>query len=915
MVEPNDAPRPSPSVRQPVLLGLFAGTAVGGGYLLAGVPNVEVMSLVIALAGVVLGPVAGAAAGALAAAVYSLASPYGLPAPLLLAAQMAGLGAAAPLGRLAAGRRPGAGTARPLSAVARAAAGGLAITMVYDVLTNLAIVGMLDLPTRVVLAGAAPFFLIHAASNVAIFGALLPVLAPRLALLARPRVTGRPGPAAAAAGLGAGLALAATLAATAGHAAPAAADTTMAPVLTDSTLVPVPGRAPASPPAPAAAAPAVAEPATAEPSLAPPATGWQRPLWEPFTPTFLDWIQRDSPWLGSVDGGVGASARLTGETGAAPLVVRDGVPLGTGHILADDPWLVGREGADLAASGLGSDGWGGTAGRLDLTARDLDPRRTLSSYRGVKGPHQTYFRGVDLASARAEWRLRFDFEESLDNEGYNHTTADDVSFGNLRSDRFTGQGKVRQSRTRVERAFADGGTVSVEVGTGRRTRDDLPVLGAGGLEAWDRSAAVRLRWRGDTWDARQVVFWDERDVRWSGRSTGGDLSPEPRLLETGRQGLRLDVWRREPAPVAATAAMAATTVGTASAAPDSAAAATPPPPNIPAAAAPDSTLAPSQPGEPAGVPLLSVSVLDWSLRDDGVGTDWAGAAAGATGGRGTEMRTALGWNADLGRCRAQAQLGALTGGGVAPGPDAELVLAPRAGRPAWRLSAQWGGRAPRSDERLTALRWVVAGRSLVALPAGDLDREQTLRAALDVNARVAGVDLAGQASARRLRDGITWRADPDDPGRGTWANDLDLTAWRAGLRATTAGRFLGWLRATAEGTWQGFDVSAGNPGPLPPGSWQRLRLDWEQHFFREDGILELSLVSTHRAAAGDPWDLAGTVQLPARTNHDLLVGFRLVGTHLVLGVRNLADQRQRLTAGALSPGRELDLRLDWGFRY
>ncbi len=889
MVEPNEAPRPSPSVRQPVLLGLFAGTAVGGGYLLAGVPNVEVMSLVIALAGVVLGPLAGAAAGALAAAIYSLGSPYGPPAPQLLVAQMAGLGAAAPLGWLAAGRKPGAGTTRPLVAVARAAAGGLAVTVVYDALTNLAIVGMLDLPTRVVLAGALPFFLIHAASNVAIFGALLPVLAPRLALLGRPRVTGRPGGAAAAAGLGAGLALAATLTATPGQAAVAAADT----------------------------------------AAAPPATGWQRPLWEPFTPTFLDWIQRDSPWLGSVDGGVGASSRLTGETGAAPLVVRDGVPLGTGHILADDPWLVGREGADIAATGLGSDGWGGTAGRLDLTARDVDPLRALSSYRGVKGPHQTYFRGVDLVSARAEWRLRFDFDESLDNEGYNHTTDDDVTFGNLRTDRFTGQGKVRQARTRVERAFADGGNVSVEVGTGRRTRDDLPVLGAGGLEAWNRSAAVRLRWRGDTWDARQVVFWDERDVQWAGRSTSVGLSPEPRLLETGRQGLRLDVWRREPEPVAAAAAHKVATATPAAsagmpaaapdsavaAAPDSAVALAPPPPDTPAAAVPDSMLTPDAPREPAGAPLLSVSVLDWSLHDDGVGTEWAGAAAGATGGRGTEVRTALGWNADLGRCRAQAQMGALTGGGVAPGPDAELALAPRAGRQAGLLSAKWGGRAPRSEERLTALRWVVTGQELVALPAGDLDREQTLRAALDVAARVAGVDLAGQASARRLRDGITWRADPDDPGRGTWANDLDLTAWRAGLRATTAGRFLGWLRATAEGTWQGYDVSAGNPGPLPPGNWQRLRLDWEQHFFREDGILELSLVTTRRAAAGDPWDLAGTVQLPARTNHDLLVGFRLVGTHLVLGVRNLADQRQRLTAGALSPGRELDLRLDWGFRY
>ena len=57
------------SVRQPVLLGLFAGVAVGVGYLLAGVPGVELMTLVTALAGLALGIRAGAGVGGLAALV------------------------------------------------------------------------------------------------------------------------------------------------------------------------------------------------------------------------------------------------------------------------------------------------------------------------------------------------------------------------------------------------------------------------------------------------------------------------------------------------------------------------------------------------------------------------------------------------------------------------------------------------------------------------------------------------------------------------------------------------------------------------------------------------------------------------------------------------------------------------------
>jgi len=64
-------PQAQSSVRQPVLLGLFVGTAVGAGYLLAGVPNVELMTLVIALCGGVMGAGSGFVAGALAASIFS----------------------------------------------------------------------------------------------------------------------------------------------------------------------------------------------------------------------------------------------------------------------------------------------------------------------------------------------------------------------------------------------------------------------------------------------------------------------------------------------------------------------------------------------------------------------------------------------------------------------------------------------------------------------------------------------------------------------------------------------------------------------------------------------------------------------------------------------------------------------------
>ncbi len=880
MVEPLRDPRPSSSVRRPVLLGLFAGTAIGGGHLLAAVPNVEVMSLITALAGVVLGPGLGFACGALAAAVFSLGNPIGLPTPPLLAAQMVGMGCAGLAGPLIAGRRGRRPDRSPTWNLVRAAAGGLAVTVVFDLLTNLASLVTFAMPLRVLLVGAIPFFLVHAGSNVVLFAALLPVLARRLGPLASPRVTGHRGSLPAITCLGLGLGLGALGLATPVHAQDAVPPVapSLAPSLASADSVAI---APAVAAAPADSSAASARPAPPPaPILGP--RGWRRALWNPFDPTYLAWAERRSPWLATSDGGTAAQARLVGEAGTSPmpLVVRDGVPLGTGNVLADDAWLVGIEGSAIAAGGLGADGWGGTGGVVTLTARDDEPARAISSYRGIKGRHESYYRGVDFLTPRADWRARFDFEESLDNEGYNHTLEDNAVFAERRDDRFPGQGKVRQSRAQVTRTFPDGGELSVEVGTGRRTRDSLPSLAAGGLEAWDRTAAVRMRWLRGGWDVRPVLYWVERDVQWGQRWSGSVPPDDIRLLETGRQGVRVDVRRRGAAADSAAADSTLATAGRASA---------------------DDRL-----------PLLSLSAQGWTLRDSGSMAAWAAADTGALAGRGDEWRAALGWDARLAGARALAQLGALWNRAQGAGPDATLSLAEPGARPRWKAGLEWGGRAPRSDELLTPLRQSVAGEVRALLPNADLDREQTLRATLDTSIRLLGLDLAVGASERRLRGGIAWQALADETTGGRWANDLDLNAWRLNARLARAGRCLGWARVCAEGTWQGFDITSGQAA-MPPAQWQRLQVDWENHFFKEDGILQVSLLTTRRSPAADPWDVTGQWLLPARINHDLLLGFRLTGAHLTLGVRNLTGKRQQLASGAWSPGTEMDMRLEWGF--
>jgi outer membrane receptor protein involved in Fe transport len=107
----------------------------------------------------------------------------------------------------------------------------------------------------------------------------------------------------------------------------------------------------------------------------------------------------------------------------------------------------------------------------------------------------------------------------------------------------------------------------------------------------------------------------------------------------------------------------------------------------------------------------------------------------------------------------------------------------------------------------------------------------------------------------------------------------------------------------------------GRASLLPPEYDLRLHLMWENHFFQEDGIVQLALLSNRRGAMADPWDVTRSYRIPARTLHDLVAGLRLVGAHLTVAVRNLTGDRVPLTAGASGPGREIDLRLNWGFHY
>jgi hypothetical protein len=113
--------------------------------------------------------------------------------------------------------------------------------------------------------------------------------------------------------------------------------------------------------------------------------------------------------------------------------------------------------------------------------------------------------------------------------------------------------------------------------------------------------------------------------------------------------------------------------------------------------------------------------------------------------------------------------------------------------------------------------------------------------------------------------------------------------------------------------WRSQEIQAGRPLFLPPKLSGVLQIFWENHFFKEDGILEIGYRLVHRGEMADPWWPGASFVLPVITRHDLLMAFRLLGTDLSLELRNLTDETFRLSAGSVSDGREMRLRLHWTF--
>lgn len=848
-------------LRRAVWLGLFSGTGVGLGYLLAGVPGVELMSLNAAVAGAALGGAAGIAVGCVSAVVYSLASPFGPPVPLLLAAQAVGMGLAGLLGALVA---PALQRLPSLAGAPLAAAVGVTAALTLDLVTNVAAALALRLPLMATLVAGAPVALLHAGTSGSGFALLLPLLVRRVRHL-----HGRGPRAVCLACLCGGFLVGAptAVAGEPGSPLPAVGDT-----LATAESAVLPSREPAvadqdslAVAAPDSLAPAVADSAAVLRRPDQPTRrfvrDWRRPLWQPFTGTVRDDLQRHSLWLPVTDGGLGSAVHYFGEPGTAagPRWTRDGLPLGTGHRYLDDPEALVKAGRAVHPVSFGLAVDGGLTGTVDLVARDPTADRDLVDTRWYKGAHETYLRDVLFLTAAARWRLGFAFGEVLDNEGYDFRTPGETRYAELEDPfqlTFPGHAKLRSGRGLVQRDLGEAGMVSLALENVRKLKSAWPAYGLEHQDLWTNRAT--LDWRGPAAGraARLAFWWVDSDADWNRRRSSY------RKLEGSTTGIDAH-W-----------------------------------------------------GEATSGGRLTAGWSRWTVRDSGADPAWAGADTGLVRAQGerARLRGSRSWPWGPGRVTVAAGVWWEQHGGWLLGGNA--VLAEARARPRWTATIERGGRAPRSDELATAWRFVVpGGRQTVALPNRDLQREDEWRLAADVRPSLAGFDLALGVAVRRLRDGIAWR--PAQPGAtvGHWDNGLalDSATVRAGL--AREGWLFGWLRLHADGAWRTWQAQGDVRTALPPPVNYQLTVLWEQHFFQEDGILQLGWFLHNRGALDDPWHLAEPLALPALTRLDMLVGFRLLGADLGLEFLNLVGGGGRLTAGALDHGLELRWRLHWSFHY
>jgi len=170
---PSTIHQPSPggissSMLTAVRVGLWSAAVVAVGYLLSLIPNVEGVTITVALAGATLGTRAGIAVGIIGEALYSLFNPWGPPGFFLLLAQCVGMATAGGL----------AGVLSPFLSSNRLpvrltwGAFGIVMSLWFDLVTTLSfplLAGMTGVSLTTIFLAQIPFTAVKMIVNAALF--------------------------------------------------------------------------------------------------------------------------------------------------------------------------------------------------------------------------------------------------------------------------------------------------------------------------------------------------------------------------------------------------------------------------------------------------------------------------------------------------------------------------------------------------------------------------------------------------------------------------------------------------------------------------------------------------------------------------------------------------------------------------
>jgi uncharacterized membrane protein len=165
-------------------VGILIAVTVALGWMTLPIPNVELVTASVFLAGYWCGPLWGVVVGILGEGLFSLSNPYGIPLPQLLIAQCIGMALAGFTGGWLASRWK---HKLPPKHIVILGTIGLVITLMFDILTTLSFpltlgVSLADI-WKVLIMGI-PFTAVHAVSNVAVFAIVVRLILSRL-----PRLT------------------------------------------------------------------------------------------------------------------------------------------------------------------------------------------------------------------------------------------------------------------------------------------------------------------------------------------------------------------------------------------------------------------------------------------------------------------------------------------------------------------------------------------------------------------------------------------------------------------------------------------------------------------------------------------------------------------------------------------------------